>query len=51
MARAPLAERLKGLDKLAENFNKKNGEALSGRVGVNAELRQRIKVELSRHHL
>lgn len=44
MARASLAERLKGLDKLADNFNKKYG-TVSGRISVNEELRQKISVE------
>lgn len=45
MAKASLAERLKGLDKLSENFNKKYGSALSGRIGNNDELKQKIKVD------
>ena len=45
MAKLSLAERLKALDKLSDNFNKQNGEVVCGRVGRNDELKKRITVE------
>ena len=45
MAKLPLAERLKALDKLSDNFNKEHGEVICGRVGVNEELQKKITVE------
>lgn len=45
MAKLSLAERLKALDKLSDNFNKQNGEVVCGRVGRNEELKKRITVE------
>ena len=45
MAKLSLAERLKALDKLSDNFNKQNGEVVCGRVGRNAELKERITAE------
>lgn len=45
MAKLSLAERLKALDKLSDNFNKDHGEVVCGRVGVNEELQKKITVE------
>lgn len=45
MAKASLAERLKALDKLSDNFNKKEGKVISGRIGKSNELKERITVE------
>lgn len=45
MAKLSLAERLKALDKLSDNYNKKNGEVVCGRIGRNEELKNRITVE------
>ena len=40
-----LAERQKTLDKLSENFNKKNNKVIAGRLGKNSELREKISVK------
>lgn len=45
MAKASLAERLKALDKLSDGFNKQKGEVVSGRIGHNQELRNKITTE------
>lgn len=45
MAKLSLAERLKALDKLSDNFNKERGEVVCGRIGRNEELQKRITVE------
>lgn len=45
MAKLSLAERLKALDKLSDNFNKAHGEVVCGRVGKNEELQNKITVE------
>ena len=45
MAKLSLAERLKALDKLSDNFNKDRGEVVCGRVGRNEELQKKITVE------
>lgn len=45
MAKLSLAERLKALDKLSDNYNKQNGEVVCGRIGRNEELKNRITVE------
>lgn len=45
MAKLSLAERLKALDKLSDNFNNEKGEVISGRIGRNEELRNKIQVE------
>ena len=46
MAKASLAERLKALDKLSDNYNKQTGEVISGRIGNNEELRSKIPSEI-----
>jgi recombination protein RecA len=40
----PLAERLKILDKVAENYNKKAGKKVAGRIGKDAELLERLSI-------
>lgn len=45
MAKLSLAERLKALDKLSDNFNKERGEVVCGRIGRNEELQKRITVD------
>lgn len=45
MAKLSLAERLKALDKLSDNFNKDRGEVVCGRVGRNEDLQKKITVE------
>lgn len=45
MAKLSLAERLKALDKLSDNYNKERGEIICGRIGHNEELQKKITVD------
>lgn len=40
-----LQEKLKNLDKLSANFNKKRGKEISGRIGVTQGLKERLVVD------
>ncbi|WP_139994929.1 hypothetical protein [Kurthia sp. Dielmo] len=43
--RKPVAQRLKTLDLLATNLNKKHGKVLVGRIGKTPEIRNKLTVK------